>query len=162
MFALNVCAMASVALLNRRLLRYFEPYQILGIAVCLQTAAVIMLCLALVLPVPRWLVIPALMSVIGALGAIGPNVQASVMQFFRELGGSGLAGTGQYFAQSYGLEPRLLFAWLADLTEFAGGLCLVLGLLTRPAAVAVIFMMAYTVFAVHLPNGFFWPQGGYE
>ncbi len=47
-------------------------------------------------------------------------------------------------------------------TEFFGGLLLAIGLLTRPAAVGVVIVMAVAVFAVHLPNGFFWGAGGYE
>jgi DHA1 family bicyclomycin/chloramphenicol resistance-like MFS transporter len=98
MFALNVSALAGVALLNRRLLRHFEPEQIFGVAVRLQTLAVILLCFILVLPAPRWLLIPAMMLVLGCMGAIGPNVQASIMQYFRELGGTAAAvlGTTQF------------------------------------------------------------------
>lgn len=83
-------------------------------------------------------------------------------KLFGVFGGSGLSGTAQHFEQAFGLQPGLLFALLAGGTEFFGGLLLVLGLLTRPAAGAVICLMAYAVFAVHLPNGFFWPNGGYE
>ncbi len=51
---------------------------------------------------------------------------------------------------------------LAGLTEFFGGLFLALGLLTRPAALAITVLMAVAVFQVHLANGFFWTGGGYE
>ena len=76
-------------------------------------------------------------------------------------GGHGLAGTGHFF-QSLGLAPGLLFGGAAGLTEFFGGLFLVLGLLTRVSAAAVVALMAYAAFVVHLGNGFFWTSGGLE
>ena len=42
-----------------------------------------------------------------------------------------------------------LFAWAAALSEFAGGLLLAVGLLTRPAAVFVAITMAVAFFLVH-------------
>lgn len=41
------------------------------------------------------------------------------------------------------------FAWCAGLAEFAGGILLALGLLTRPAAAFVVFTMAVAAFGVH-------------
>lgn len=83
-------------------------------------------------------------------------------KLFGWFGGGGLTGTAQYFEQTLNLHPGLLFATLAGLTEFGGGLFLVLGLLTRLSALAVVAMMAVAVVAVHLPNGFFWTNGGFE
>ena len=57
-------------------------------------------------------------------------------KLFGWFGGGGLDGTGQYFEQNLGLAPGLLFAGLAGLTEFVGGLLLALGLLTRLSAAA--------------------------
>jgi MFS transporter, DHA1 family, multidrug resistance protein len=93
-FALNVGALAGAALLNRRLLLRFKPNQILAVAVPFQCLAVVLLLLVTLLSVPRWLVIPALMLVVGSMGATSPNVQASVMQFYRELGGTAAALLG--------------------------------------------------------------------
>jgi len=93
-FALNVAAMACVAALNRRLLRHFEPRQILAVAVRFQCLAVAALLAVTLLPAARWLLIPALMIIVAAMGAISPNVQASVMQFFRVLGGTAAALLG--------------------------------------------------------------------
>ena len=76
--------------------------------------------------------------------------------------GYGLVKTGDFFATKLGLEPGYLMALLAGLVELVGGGLLVLGLFTRPAALAVVIMMAVVVFAVHLPLGFFWQDGGYE
>ena len=83
-------------------------------------------------------------------------------KLFGWFGGHGLAGTGQFFEQSLGLAPGLLFAALAGSTEFFGGLLLVLGLLTRLSAAVVVALMAYAAFVVHLGNGFFWTSGGFE
>ena len=58
-------------------------------------------------------------------------------------------------------HPGILFALLAGLVEFFGGLALVLGLLTRPAALAVTFMLGVAL-TVHTANGFFWTNGGIE
>ncbi|WP_435106139.1 DoxX family protein [Arhodomonas sp. AD133] len=82
-------------------------------------------------------------------------------KLFGWFGGYGLAGTGEFFAGSLGLEPGIVFALLAGLVEFVGGLALVLGLLTRPAALAVAVFMAVAL-SVHVPNGFFWTNGGIE
>lgn len=82
-------------------------------------------------------------------------------KLFGLFGGYGLTGTGMYFGDTLGLQPGYLFALLAGLVEFVGGLALVLGLLTRPAAAAVAVLMAVAI-SVHLPNGFFWTNGGYE
>jgi putative oxidoreductase len=82
-------------------------------------------------------------------------------KLFGWFGGHGLSGTGQYFAGTLGMEPGVLFALLAGLVEFVGGLALVLGLLTRPAALAVAVLLGVALM-VHVPNGFFWTDGGYE
>ncbi len=83
-------------------------------------------------------------------------------KLFGWFGGYGLEGTGGFFAQNLGLEPGLFWAALVGGIEFFGGLFLALGLLTRPAALAVAAGMAVAVITVHLPNGFFWTAGGYE
>ncbi|MDN3518152.1 DoxX family protein, partial [Aquisalimonas lutea] len=82
-------------------------------------------------------------------------------KLFGWFGGYGLSGTGAYFGDTLGMEPGVLFALLAGLVEFFGGLALVLGVLTRPAALAVAVLLAVAL-SVHLPNGFFWTNGGVE
>ena len=82
-------------------------------------------------------------------------------KLFGWFGGRGIEGTAAGFAKM-GLEPALLFAYVVGATEFFGGLFLAIGLLTRPAAVGMIAIMAVAVFHVHLKNGFFWFNGGYE
>ena len=82
-------------------------------------------------------------------------------KLFGWFGGYGLEGTGQWLA-SIGLEPGYLLALLAGGAEFFGGLALVLGLLTRPAAVVAAFTMLVAIFAVHIGNGLFMANNGYE
>jgi putative oxidoreductase len=83
-------------------------------------------------------------------------------KLFGWFGGYGIAGTGQFFDTTLGLHPGILLAGLTGAVEFFGGLALVLGLLTRPAALGVAIMMVVAIFGVHVPNGFFWTDGGFE
>jgi putative oxidoreductase len=83
-------------------------------------------------------------------------------KLFGWFGGKGLEGTAQFFESGLGLTPGIVFAVLAGVAEFFGGLFLALGLLTRLAAAGVVAVMAYAAFGVHLGNGFFWSAGGYE
>ena len=89
-------------------------------------------------------------------------VPHGAQKLFGAFGGYGMEATGQFFASQLGLQPGYLFALGAGLVEFVGGLLLVLGLLTRPTAAAVVVLMAVAVFSVHLGAGFFWTDGGYE
>lgn len=82
-------------------------------------------------------------------------------KLFGWFGGYGLEGTGQWMA-SIGLEPGYLMALLAGSAEFFGGLALVFGLLVRPAAVVLAFTMAVAIVTVHLGNGLFMANNGYE
>ncbi len=81
-------------------------------------------------------------------------------KLFGWFGGYGLSGTGQWMA-SVGFEPGFLMALLAGSAEFFGGLALVFGLLTRPAALLTAFTMAVAM-TVHLGNGLFVTNNGYE
>ncbi|MBF9235055.1 DoxX family protein [Microvirga alba] len=71
------------------------------------------------------------------------------------------AGTAQFFG-SLGLPPTL--AYLTILAEVAGGVALILGFLTRWAALALIPILLGAIFTVHGPAGFFFnnPNGGWE
>lgn len=82
-------------------------------------------------------------------------------KLFGAFGGYGLQGTGQWMA-SIGLEPGNLMALAAGSAEFFGGIALVLGLLTRPAAAVLAFTMLVAIFAVHAGNGLFMSNNGYE
>lgn len=82
-------------------------------------------------------------------------------KLFGAFGGYGLEGTGQWMA-SIGLEPGYLMALLAGSAEFFGGLALILGLLARPAALLAAFTMLVAIVTVHLENGLFLSNNGYE
>ncbi|KJG11890.1 DoxX family protein [Photobacterium phosphoreum] len=82
-------------------------------------------------------------------------------KLFAWFGGYGLAGTGQFF-ESIGLAPGVAMAFLAGSAEFFGGLFIILGLLTRPSALVLAFTMLIAIVSVHLPNGLFMSNGGYE
>ena len=81
-------------------------------------------------------------------------------KLFGWMGGYGLEGTGQWMA-SVGFEPGYLMALMAGSAEFFGGLALVLGLLTRPAALVLTFMLAMAM-TLHVGNGLFMSNNGYE
>jgi putative oxidoreductase len=81
-------------------------------------------------------------------------------KLFGLFGGYGLEGTGQ-FMESIGFAPGYLMALLAGSGEFLGGLALVLGLLTRPAAIVTAFTM-FMAMTVHIGNGLFVTNNGYE
>ena len=82
-------------------------------------------------------------------------------KLFGWFGGHGPAGTGQWMA-SIGLEPGLLMALLAGGAEFFGGLALILGLLVRPAAAVLAVTMVVAILAVHIRNGLFMSNNGFE
>ncbi|WP_028108876.1 DoxX family protein [Ferrimonas futtsuensis] len=82
-------------------------------------------------------------------------------KLFGWFGGYGLEGTGQWMT-SIGLAPGYLMALMAGSAEFFGGLALVLGLLTRPAAAVSAFTMLVAMFSVHIGNGLFMSNNGYE
>lgn len=82
-------------------------------------------------------------------------------KLFAWFGGYGLEGTGQWMA-SIGMTPGYLMALLAGSAEFFGGLALLLGLLTRPAAAVAAFTMIVAIFSVHISNGLFLANNGYE
>ncbi len=80
---------------------------------------------------------------------------------FGWFGGKGWAATQAQWAAP-APEGFDLPAWLAAVAmvaEIAGAGCVALGLLTRPAALALFCTMTVAILKVHLPNGFFGPNG---
>ena len=87
-------------------------------------------------------------------------VAHGAQKLFGWFGGYGLEGTGQWMA-SQGFNPGYLMALLAGSAEFFGGLALIFGLLTRPAAAVAAFTMLMAM-TVHIHNGLFVSNNGYE
>ena len=71
------------------------------------------------------------------------------------LGHSGVTG----FLGSIGVPWPALNATLLIATELGGGLALLLGAFTRVAGALTAFAMLVATVLVHLPNGFFLPNG---
>ena len=82
-------------------------------------------------------------------------------KLFGWFGGYGLEGTAGWMT-SIGLEPGLLMATMAGSTELFGGLLLIIGLLVRPAALMLAITMIVAIVTVHLQNGLFMENNGYE
>lgn len=82
-------------------------------------------------------------------------------KLFGWFGGYGLEGTAGWM-ESIGLAPGTLMAALAGGAEFFGGLLLITGLLVRPTAVVLAVTMLVAIITVHLQNGLFMSNGGYE
>ncbi len=82
-------------------------------------------------------------------------------KLFGWFGGYGLGGTAGWL-DSIGLGPGLLMATLAGSAEFFGGLLLIIGLLVRPASIVLAFTMLVAIVKVHLANGLFMSNNGYE
>ena len=60
------------------------------------------------------------------------------------------------------IKPAKLMAILAGLAKFGSGILMILGFLTPLAALALIGVMIVAVLTMHLKNGFFVTNGGYE
>ncbi|WP_328189443.1 DoxX family protein [Marinobacter sp. OP 3.4] len=88
-------------------------------------------------------------------------VAHGAQKLFGWFGGYGLEGTGQWM-DSIGLGPGIVMALLAGAAEFFGGLALIVGLLVRPAAAVLAFAMLIAIFSVHIGNGLFMSNNGYE
>jgi putative oxidoreductase len=95
------------------------------------------------------------------LGAGAIFAAHGAQKLFGWFGGYGLEGTAGWMT-SIGLEPGMLMAVLAGGTEFFGGLLLIIGLLVRPAALVLAATMLVAIVSVHLQNGLFLSNNGYE
>ena len=107
-------------------------------------------------------------TTISGLDALPLRIGAGVIftahgaqKLFGWFGGYGLEGTAGWM-DSIGLSPGLPMATLAGSAEFFGGLLLVIGLLVRPTALVLAVTMIVAIAAVHLGNGLFMANNGYE
>ncbi|HEX8976707.1 MAG TPA: DoxX family protein [Solirubrobacteraceae bacterium] len=83
-------------------------------------------------------------------------------KLFGWFGGHGLEGTGQFFEGSLGLRPGKHHALAAGLSETGGGSLILLGAATPLASAALIATMLTAINRVHLKNGPWASDGGYE
>jgi putative oxidoreductase len=95
-------------------------------------------------------------TIIGGL-FIGHGTQ----KLFGWFGGTGLEKTAEGF-ESLGLRPGRRNATAAGISEAAGGALLALGLFTPAAAASLIGTMITAIRTVHLKNGPWASDGGYE
>jgi putative oxidoreductase len=94
--------------------------------------------------------------VVGAL-FVGHGAQ----KLFGVFGGHGLIGTAGFFEQ-IGLRPSRLHALFAGIAEATGGLLLALGLVTPLAAVLLTAVMTAAIITVHVRNGVWVTENGFE
>jgi len=73
----------------------------------------------------------------------------------------GIGGVGGFFS-SLGIPAAGFMAAVVTFVELLGGLALILGLGTRLVAALLAITMVVALLTVHLPNGFFASDGGYE
>jgi putative oxidoreductase len=103
-----------------------------------------------------------------SIGSLALRVPAGIIfaahgaqKLFGWFGGYGLQGTAGWM-ESIGLTPGIPLTLMAGGAEFFGGLALILGLLTRPAAFVLAITMLVAIFSVHFANGLFMSNNGYE
>jgi putative oxidoreductase len=82
-------------------------------------------------------------------------------KLFGSFGGSGPAGTREFFA-GLGFRTPLAMAFVAGLSELGGGVLFAFGLATPLAALALTVVMLNAIGTVHWKKGFFNSAGGYE
>jgi putative oxidoreductase len=82
-------------------------------------------------------------------------------KLFGWFGGYGLDGTGQFF-ESLGMRPGKRNALAAGAAEAGGGALLVVGAATPLASSALIATMLTAIYRVHLKNGPWVTDQGYE
>jgi putative oxidoreductase len=82
-------------------------------------------------------------------------------KLFGWFGGHGLDGTAGFF-ESLGLKPGRKHATAAGAAEAGGGALMTLGFLTPAAAASLIGVMSTAIRKVHLANGPWVSNGGYE
>jgi putative oxidoreductase len=82
-------------------------------------------------------------------------------KLFGWFGGYGISGTGGFF-EGLGFRPGRLFAFLAGAGEFGGGALTAIGLSGPIGPALIIVVMIVAAITVHLKNGFFAANNGYE
>jgi len=97
----------------------------------------------------------AVLPVRAALGA------SMVYHGLGKLKGEGPQQAGKFF-QQVGIRPGKPFALATGLAEAFAGFSAILGLWTRPAALAVLVTQAVAIWKVHASKGYDVTKGGFE
>jgi putative oxidoreductase len=97
----------------------------------------------------------------GVLGFV--FVAHGAQKLFGWFGGGGIDGTAGFF-RSLNIPAPQFFALVAGLTEFFGGLLIIVGLLTVAASLALVVDMVLAIATFTHAHGFFveTPDGGWE
>jgi putative oxidoreductase len=93
------------------------------------------------------------------LGAI--LVVHGLQKFFGWFGGAGIDRTATLL-DKFGYPSPLLITYLVASVELFGGALLVIGLLVRPVAFAMVIFMLFAVHYTATVSGFIWFRGGCE
>lgn len=88
----------------------------------------------------------------GVLGVV--FIAHGGQKLFSLFGGHGIDGTSAYF-NSVGIPSSNVFAYVVGITEFFGGIFLIIGFLTVIAAIGLITDMAVAIAVVTYSFGFF-------
>jgi putative oxidoreductase len=76
-------------------------------------------------------------------------------------GGEGMAGFIEIFSDG-GIFLPSITAWIVVLVELSGGICILMGFLTREFALVLAIIMLGSIWFIHYANGFFVSANGYE
>ena len=82
-------------------------------------------------------------------------------KLFGIFGGKGIPGTISMI-KSLGFILPVFFAWILAISEFFGGLGVVLGIFPRISSASISIVMLVAIFTIHISNGFFNMNGGIE
>ena len=82
-------------------------------------------------------------------------------KLFGSFGGPRISGFAKMLEQ-LGVKPAKSMAILAGLAEFVGGILVMIGFLDACCGAGLIGVMIVAIVTVHLKNGFFNTNGGYE
>ena len=93
-----------------------------------------------------------------AMGSV--FIAHGAQKLFGAFGGPGLKGFSGMLG-GLGFKPAMGWAFAVAIVEFAGGISLVLGFLSRFGAGLIAVAMAVALLGVHLKKAFFLP-GGFE
>jgi len=83
-------------------------------------------------------------------------------KLFGWFGGTGIEGTGNWLKTIGLAKGAKVWAILAGLFEFIGGLLFASGVLTWLGAAMIVIVMIDAIFAVHGKNGYWMTEGGFE